>query len=463
MNAGSIKINTGDIDFIINRIVEAERLPKQQYIDRELSNISSSISAYAQILELLHQMKDLVESFRQKKAFSARNINTSDKNVLAILTNDAVEAKYSINVLQLAQKHKIISNLVSKKEKFGPGIVQIQLNQKQFSIKVRPNSKLTDIMEQINKSDNNPGIQSSIINEIKGQRLLIASNISGEENVITIKVNTHFRNSLNKLNYHNHVQKGTSTKLKEGTNLSMIQVQQARNSKATIDGITTISNPENIIENSIFGVKFILKSTTKENEPETEVEVTHNEKKVLKSIEELVESYNQLYKKLKAFEEFNPKTGKSGVLASDNVIRNINSNFKSLFSSKIESDDKEIQSLTELGITTTRQGTLEINYDILNKQLKTNFNKLSNFFNGNQGFLRRTENTIENMMKITGAIRVREKSLMKKNHRLLDEQLTLDHRMKALEKRTRAKFTLMQNATNKMEYQLSGMINMMSR
>lgn len=96
---------------------------------------------------------------------------------------------------------------------------------------------------------------------------------------------------------------------------------------------------------------------------------------------------------------------------------------------------------------------------MLDRQLNNNFNKLGDFFGGNQGFAKRVEDAIQSMTGVTGSIRTREKSLVERNYRIADDQAALDRRMDSLEKRTHSKFSAMQDATSKMQNQLAGMMN----
>ena len=141
------------------------------------------------------------------------------------------------------------------------------------------------------------------------------------------------------------------------------------------------------------------------------------------------------------------------------MVRSADSRLKSVFSSRVEPAPEDLKTLTEFGITTTRQGTLEINYDMLDRQLNNNFNKLEDFFGGNQGFAKKVEDAIQGITGVTGSIRTRERSMVEQNYRLDDDQASLDRRMDSLEKRTHAKFTAMQDATSKMQSQLAGMMN----
>jgi flagellar hook-associated protein 2 len=149
----------------------------------------------------------------------------------------------------------------------------------------------------------------------------------------------------------------------------------------------------------------------------------------------------------------------AGPLAGDSIVRSADARLKSVFSSKVEPAPEDLKTLTEFGITTTRQGNLEINYQMLDRQLNNNFDKLEDFFGGNKGFAKKVEDAIQGLTGATGSIRTREQGIVEQNYRLQDDQVALDRRMESLEERTHAKFSAMQDATSKMQSQLAGMMN----
>ena len=659
MSLGPMGMNTGfDINSMVSKIVNSERVPKQQRIDNERVGIDTSISAYGRLRESLDTMKNLMANFRQEKAFAVRSVDTSDDNsVVATATTDAIAGKYSVDVLQLAQSHKIASDVLPQDAKFGPGKLQISLGKKSFNIEVEPQSKLIDIVRSINGEKSNPGVRASVINDVDGPRLIVASNISGEENRVTISAQAQAGDPLKSLEYKTledrvkdlekarasaqqliapltpeqqkiaakvaekignaareidesvaaQVQKvakdsngvdsdsaelsdsavkaaakvgadvnkylkpeeripgwtetasGTLldsyyepepelddkaidkskdvpgwTNTASGTlvdsyvtpkeaqeklerqlaqekadiraavqngNISpdeakamarakltpeerellekvesvneqlkaaqasfdaytgMTEVQSAQDSLVVLDGVAKLSSKNNVIENAIEGVDLTLKGKTDRNQQPTEIDIEYDRNSVRQDIEQFVNAYNQFYQVTKELSGVDPRTGQAGPLAGDSVVRSADSRLKSIFSSKIEQAPETLQSLTEFGITTTRQGTMEINYDMLDRQLNNNFTKLGDFFGGNQGFAKKVEDAIQGMTGVTGVIRNREKTLTERNYRLNDDQAALDRRMDSLEKRTFDKFSAMQDATGKMQSQLAGMMN----
>ncbi|EOX4930137.1 flagellar filament capping protein FliD [Vibrio alginolyticus] len=661
MSLGPLGMSGGmDINSMVSKIVDAERVPKQQRIDNERTTINASISAYGRLRESLDTMKNLMANFRQEKAFAVRTVETTNDNIVsATATTDAIAGKYAIDVLQLAQSHKVASDVLPEDAKFGPGKLQISLGDERFNIDVRSRSKLIDVVRGINGAKDNPGVRASLINDVEGPRLILASNLSGKDHQIRVSVEAEKGNPLKYFEYQtledrvnaleearsaaedvlgplkfpeqpaeeldangnplppeeqkaaddvqddasqapisaagaeaakagqeaideanrraslrpedripgwtetasgtlldsyeepeleldekaiekapdvpgwNNAASGTLTdsyvttkeakqlleqekaeieqkiasekqaldekvargelseaqakqihrakldpqererleKIDEAEAkiakaqsafeqyLGMTEVQAGQDSEVLLDGVAKLSSHNNVIEDAIEGVDLTLKGKSEPNKPPAEIGVEYDRQSVRNDIENFVAAYNSFYQTSQALASVDPVTGQKGPLSGDSTVRSADSRLKSVFSTRIDKAPENLKSLTEFGITTTRQGTLEINYDMLDRQLNNNFNELEKFFGGNTGFAKRVEDAIHGITGITGSIRTREKSLTEQNYRLSDDQAALDRRMESLEKRTHAKFTAMQDATGKMQGQLGTLMS----
>ncbi|CAH6908721.1 Polar flagellar hook-associated protein 2 [Vibrio chagasii] len=672
MSFGPMGISSGmDINSMVSKIVDSERVPKQQRIDNERARIDTSISAYGRLRESLDSMKNLMTNFRQEKAFAVRTVESTDEALVsATATTEAIAGKYAIDVLQLAQSHKVASDVLSDDMKFGPGKLQVSLGDDSFDVQVGYRSKLIDVVRSINGADRNPGVRASIINDVEGPRLIVASNQSGADQQISISVDSDASNPLKKLEYKtleervealekariaaqdvlgltpagkavdlideaisddvpkadeavdedgniipgsqadstspaedgsqslsfgeqaaadgqaaldaaqaaksvmpednipgwtetasgtlldsyytpeleldekaiekapdvpgwSNTASGTLTdsyvtpkeaqqkleaeqarieekiaqekadlakKVENGeltaeqaknieraklepeererlekvdkaqadlalaqqsfdSYSGMTEVQAGQDSMVVLDGVAQLSSNNNVIEDAVEGIDITVKGKTPKDKPPAEIGVEYDRNSVRQDIEAFVNSYNQFYQVSKNLAGVDPATGQKGPLSGDSTVRNADSRLKGVFSSSIEGAPENLKSLTEFGITTTRQGSLEINYDMLDRQLNNNFDKLGEFFGGNNGFAKKVEDAIQGITGITGSIRTREKSLVEQNYRLADDQNALDRRMDSLESRTHSKFTAMQDATSKMQSQLGSMMN----
>ncbi|MDV7103228.1 flagellar filament capping protein FliD [Vibrio sp. TH_r3] len=666
MSVGPLGMSSGmDINGMVSKIVDSERVPKQARLDNDRAQIGIDISAYGRLRESLDTMKNLMANFRQDKAFAVRTVESTDDGVVsASATTEAIAGRYGIDVLQLAQSHKVASEALSDDTKFGPGKLQISLGEKQFSVDVRHYSNLKDVVRGINGANNNPGVRASIINDANGQRLIVASDKSGVDNKIKISAESESTNPLKKLEYqtleerlrsleeartaaaealsipikgqdvaNQQTQKLASaiidsakepdaraaenilattspvdsasgdnglsttgyvkaeesipgwTETASGTLLDsyqppepeldkkaldkmalvpgwsntasgtltdsyltpqeaeeaealreaveqadilaqrtkqdqqiaekvasieqsvangslteeqgyqakldllppeerakkvavdktqaalksaqdsmvsysgMTETQAAQDSIVMLDGIAQLSSENNVIENAIDGIDITVKGVTDPTEQKTEIGVEYDRQSVRDDILQFVSAYNQFHQVSSELSAVDPQTGASGPLAGDSVVRTAQARLKTAFSTAIEQAPEDLKTLTEFGITSTRQGTLEVNDKMLDRQLNNNFTRLEEFFGGNKGFAKKVEDAIQSMTGVTGTLRTRENSLREQNYRLDDQQASLDRRMESLQERTKSKFMAMQDATAKMQGQLSGMMN----
>ena len=612
-----------DVSTMTSKIVNAEKQPKQKSIDDARARNVSSIQAYDRLKQSLNAMSSQMISFGRNKAYAARKVDTTNENIVtAQATPNAIAGRYSVNVQQLAQSHKLASPALEEGTKFDAGQLHISMGKSNFSVDIRNHSKLVDVVRSINYAKNNPGVRASMINDVKGQRLVVASNMSGAENAIQMSVETDSAdNPLNRLSYqklegkvnqienarakaqqllsplsdsdkekaqqvaetirsaaHEVDQKtaGITTSNNSASNNSasnnsasnndssptkassvgkqqitipewgkvaseqkiahyvtpesalkqldqqlqseqkqidkavangtfespeqakkairdqlpaeqrahmeqveaiskelriaqssssltaessgMKQIQAAQDAKVILDDVAELSSSTNVIQNAIEGVDLTLGGTSEIGQP-TEINISYDRDTVRQNIEQFVNSYNQFRQLATDLTTVDPTTGQQGALANDSIVRNAQSRVKSMLTAHVGSAPHGMQSLTDLGVMSTRQGTLEINDQVLNEKLNSHFTELAEFFSGSNGFVRNVENSIRSITGAAGSISNRERSISDANHKLDTRQATLDRRISLLERRTHSRFSAMKDATNKMQSQLSRMMS----
>ncbi|MDD1783277.1 flagellar filament capping protein FliD [Enterovibrio sp. ZSDZ35] len=441
-----------DITSMVNKIVEAERAPKQERIVKNMNDVETNISAYGRLKTSLNTMKDLMYDFRRDNTFAARStVSSNEETVSASATHLAATGVYSIDVQQLAQSHKLVSEGLDADEDFGAGQLTLNLGGRSATIDIEQDkSSLLDIVRTINAHPSNPGIQASVINDDSGARLIFSGDKTGEKNQISIGVAALPGSPLEALAYD---------PVSPTNNMNEMQV--AKDARILIDGLASVSSDSNSFSDAIRGVDIsVSKLTTVESGPVT-VKVDEDRATVKAAMEEFVDAYNAFYQVTKALSKYDPDTQQGGPLIGDTVIRSAVSQMRTLFTTPIEGASDSLKTLSELGIATTMEGRLEINHSMMDRQLKQNFSALEGFFGGNQGFARKIEEVVQNFTGAGGAIRNRESSLGEQRTRLQDEQEKLDRRMEDLENRTLKQFSAMDNAMAEMQGQLSAMMNIM--
>jgi flagellar hook-associated protein 2 len=455
MNIGAAGTASGlDINSMVKSIVDAERTPKESRINQQRDQVDVSLSAYGRLKGSLDTMKNLMADFRRNDVMSARSVSIDNDEVLAAnVSSEAIPGKYTVNVQQLAQSHKIVSSSFNEKEKMGAGKLSMALGGKPFTVDIPADeSKILDVVRLINRAPDNPGVMASVIKDDNGARLVLAADKTGEQNSIKVNIDAPAFSTLQKFGFN----------INNDAN-SMREMQPAADSRVLIDGLASVTSSTNNIEDAINGVDLDLKKLTDGVEtPDVVVNVGYDRNQVGGSIEQFVNAYNQFFDVSQELGRFDPESQEKGPLVGDSITRSVTNQLRGAFANPVEGAPESIQTLSALGITTTMTGRLEVDYDILDKQLDQNFNDVGEFFGDQNGFARRIEDLIHSYTGITGSIKGRENSLNDQVTRLNTDQTNLDRRMESVKQRTHDQFVAMDAAMGQMKGQLGSMMSMIA-
>ncbi|WP_299016124.1 flagellar filament capping protein FliD [uncultured Photobacterium sp.] len=454
MNIGAAATASGfDINSMVNKIVEAERAPKEARINERRDNVDVSISAYGKLKGSLNDMKFMMADFRRNHDLSARTASSDNNDVLtAKASHEAIPGKYSVKIEQLAQSHKVVSGTFDEDKTMGAGKLAISLGGSKFDVDIPENeSKIIDVVRQINRHPSNTGVMASVIKDDAGARLVLSADKSGEQNSIKVRVDAPVASTLQKFGFNPNNE----------VNM-MSEMQVAKDAKVVIDGLATVTSDSNTIKDAIKGVDLnLVAMADSKGDSDAVIDVAYDRVAVGGAIEQFVNAYNQFFETSQQLAKFDPETQEKGPLVGDSIIRTVNNQLRSAFSSPIEGAPDTVKTLSELGVMTTMAGRLEIDYDLLDRQLEQNFSDVGEFFGSRNGFARRVEDLIHAHTGITGSIKGRQNSLSDQMMRLNTEQTNLNRRMEGVQKRTHDQFSAMDSAMGKMKGQLSSMMSMM--
>ncbi|MGF1686032.1 flagellar filament capping protein FliD [Photobacterium japonica] len=458
MNIGAAATASGlDINKMVKTIVDAERAPTEARITRQRDNIDVSISAYGKLKASLDDMKYMMSDFRSNHTLSARTVSTDNSDILnATASYEALPGKYNVKVEQLAQAHKIVSGPFNDEKPLGAGTLSLSLGTTMFDVEIpKDESDILDVVRLINRHPSNKGVMAAVIKDDVGARLVLTADKSGEANQVQVRVDAPFDSTLQKFGFNRHNDINPMT-----------QMQAATDAKVLIDGIAEVTSDTNTIEDAIEGVDLDLLAMTSEKDGQpvkdtVTVEVAYDRNAVGGAIEQFVNAYNQFYTTAQDLGKFDPETQEKGPLVGDSIIRSVDNQLRNAFSSPVAGAPDTVKTLSELGVMSTMEGRLEIDYDLLDRQLSQNFTDVGAFFNRQDGFARKIEELIHAHTGITGSIKSRQNSLNDQVSQLNSDQATLDRRMESVQKRTHDQFTAMDNAMGQMKSQLSSMMSMM--
>jgi len=426
MGLTSVGIGSGlDIGGIVTALVNAESAGKIAKFDVNEGKINAQISGIGSLKSAMSEFQDKLATLSKPETFSSQKVALSTKDFFsASVSPDAVAGKYEVKVGQLAQSQKVGTAVVADKTSpIGEGSLTISVGSGDtFVIEVSDTDSLTDIMEKINKSDDNDGVTATIINGELGPQLVLGSNKTGEDNLITVTAaNT-----------------GAGTGLTD--TFTMTELTPAKNAEVFIDGVKVVSQ-SNTIDEAITGVSLTL--TAADIGKTTTITVSKDSAKTKSAISGFVESYNALMGTIKDLSGYNPDTKAAGILQGDALPRSIQSQMRSMISSSYDTADGSM-TLASLGIKTTREGLLEIDDAMLTDAIKNDKGTIAELFSAeDSGLAAKMDGLVDNYVQSGGILDGRDNTLDEQLTRIADSREQLSRRMSAYSDRLYKQFNAM--------------------
>ena len=393
-----------DIQGMAKQMSQADLQAQSNQLTKKETDITGEIAALEELDAALTAFHHSVDSLSDPETFGNLKIDMSDdeEDFFEVeVDENAVASSYEIEVDQLATKDKW--SIWEVKDDPNDGIkptktsitdkdqdVAITMaNGDSFTVKLEAGDTLTDLMDKINDSPDNPGIDASIVSGSSGAQLTITSNETGTENAIA-KIDLGDGTVLEDLPADsNHDGFFDSTKPHPA------HIKPAQNAQFSVDGIE-IESQSNEVEDAITGVTLELKQVTEKDEPIT-VDLKTDTKKMESSIESLVDSYNALKEVIDRLSEAEPaEPGQPAVrppLAGDTLITSLNSQLRTAFTTPV--DASNLETLASIGVITKQNGDLEIDSKMLDKALEEDPQEVVDLFIGEDAVLERLEETVE--------------------------------------------------------------------
>lgn len=413
----SVGIGSGmDINGIVSALVGAESAPKTAKFDVDEGKYNAQISAIGSLKSAISEFQTALEDLTDADTFLTQKSSLSKSTYLSASVDEtAVTGSYQLKVEQLAESQKIGSASVSDStEALGEGNINIDVNGESFDIEVAADDTLESVMNKINDSDDNTGVTATIINGDSGPQLIMTSVDTGIDNQITV----------------------TGSDTDGGTAISdaftMTELSAAKDAIMTIDGIEVTSS-SNTVENAITGVTLTLKEA--DVDETTVLSIDPNTNGVKSQVNTFVESYNALMTTISGLSGYNAETEQAGILQGDALPRSLQSQLRSLMSDGYDTPSGSL-TLASIGVTTTLDGTLEVNDDLLDSALESGLTDISALFSTEEtGLASKLDSFADSYVQAGGILDSRDETLDNQLSRLSDTREQFALKMAAYESR----------------------------
>jgi flagellar hook-associated protein 2 len=344
-----------DVTAAVNAAVTAAQAPETAWENQE-TTLQSQTTALTQLQTDTTNLDNDMQSLNNLTGpLSARTVSTSDSTIVtASAASGAAVGNHTVVVGSLAATGTWASSTVaSATSPLAAGsftMTDASGNTTTISTGTGT-STLTDVANTINSD--NLGVTANVITDANGSRLAIVSNTSGSAANFTVAAGTG--------------------------GLGFTQAVNGANASVTVDGIT-LSSASNTVKGALPGVTLNLLNAS----PGTNVSIAiaPDTSQASTAINQFVTDYNKAIGDVNAQFTFNGSS--EGVLAGDSMVRSLQSTLQGALDYMYtpSSGTTTVSSLTSLGISVNKNGTLSVDSGALTSALQNNFSDVQSFFQG---------------------------------------------------------------------------------
>ncbi|MES2049019.1 MAG: flagellar filament capping protein FliD [Pseudomonadota bacterium] len=377
-----------DVTSLINKLMQIESQPLTTLARKEAS-YQAKLTAYGSLSSALSSFQSSFASLSSTSTFQNLTANASDSTVLSASTSSVASAgSYNITVGQLA-KSQVLSSAgqVSTTAAIGAGAsstISIQFgtisggtltngiytgstflqdaDQGVGTITIdSTNNSLQGIRDAINSA--NKGVTASIVGDGSATpyHLVLSSSKTGATSSLKIDV-TGDATLQSLLNYNPEAAQ------------NFTETSSAQNATLTVNGISIVS-ASNTVSEVVQGTSITLtKAGT------TTLALVNNTSGVQSSVNGFIKGYNDLQTTLKNLIGFDAASKKGGVLIGDATARGVQNQIRTALSSAVNGLGGNITTLSSIGISFQKDGTLSLDSTKFQAALNTNFSEISGLF-----------------------------------------------------------------------------------
>lgn len=464
--AGITGIGSGmDIDAMVKAISSAEQAPKEGQLKRLEAKTTTQLTSLGQLKGAISNFQSALSTLNSPSSFLARKASSTNSDVVtATASQSAVAGSYRLEVEKLASSSKIALAAISSdpETKLNAGTLTIKVGDTALTdITVdSTNNTLAGVRDAINKAGASAGVSATIITDDQGSRLVLSSSKTGDGNDITVSAAdadpAEGNLSLETFTYNgppvapNVADYGGETdpayiddkaaydaEIADASAGKTLAVAQS--AKLTIDGLS-VTRGSNSINDVVSGLSFELKA-----EGATSVTIARDEAGVQGNVKKFVDAYNTLMNFINTETKVTTVTENdapvTGALVGDSSVRSLVNTIRSELVSP--QGEGAIRALADMGITTKKDGTLEMDAAKVGKAISSDFEGVAAYFTGDTGLASRMGARLMPYTDAGGILESRTGALQETIEKVDKQKEELTKRITALEERLYKQFNAM--------------------
>jgi flagellar hook-associated protein 2 len=338
----------------VNKAAQAGRLTSQKTL------LETQISDYGLMRSSLSKLETAAAALGSADTFNAKALSIPDTKLIGItkLDSKAIAGSYQLKVEQVAQAQSLSSgtfasmtapvgkgSLVIRLGEWNPAVNDFEVDASKTGATITiddNNNSLTGLRDAINKA--NIGVTASIVSDGGSYKLLMTAKTGAKNEIEITATEDPGAPGLVALNFN------------EATR-NLTQQQEGLDAKVRINGLL-VNRESNQITDVVGGLEFdIFSSSLSET---ISITITEDKATAEKVIRDFVAAYNTFKTEVEVLVGFDAESKEYGSLRNDSLAKNLMQGVRNILSSSVEGLGANFSSLSNIGIRTKLDGSLEI-------------------------------------------------------------------------------------------------------
>jgi flagellar hook-associated protein 2 len=336
-----------DTASIVTQLMKLERAPIDR-IEADKKTLNTKKGVVQEINSLLGRLRDAAAEMYKPDALQAKTATAADTSIVTPSAGNAAAAgTYNVVVTSLAQAHTTASGAapaLTAGQSLGITVGGATVN-----VAVEAGDDLQAFADRINGTDG-VGVSASVIND----RLVLIAKESGTASAISVG--------------------GTAA-----AGFGFATTQAGTDAAVTINGLPVTSSG-NVIEGAINGVSLSLTELGS-----TTVTVGADNAANLKKAQAFVDAYNAVVSNIKRATAYDAATQTAGTLQGDQTMSSLLGQLRGIAGSSVTGMVGAHDSLAQIGITGSRDGTLTLDAARFNEAITADPAAVRNVFGRDDG------------------------------------------------------------------------------
>lgn len=402
-------------------------------LQTQLKNQQATLTAQKNALRTLKtSLSDFRTALQGLNKTNAGVLKTSasvsvENRVAVTTTSDARKGTYNLFVEQLASAHQMAFNsLDDNAVSQATGTMSITVDGKPIDIDMDSIDSLAGLAKAINGVKDNPGVTASLVRTGGEVRMMLSSDKSGAANEIRL----------------------TGT-VPSGMSSGVQTLSQAKDAVVWLGDQTNglrVTNSNNTLKNLIDGVTVDLNQANSTGETPLRIDVGVDSKQTEEQMKTFVDAYNKLLGSLDTLTASGTGSSERGALAGDASVTSLRRDLNSML--RVATGGMDI---SRFGLSADKDGKLKLDSEKLNTMLTEDPGKVTTFFNGSDGMLRKLDKSLDKFLSVTsGEIKSREETFRRRETELNDRSDKITTRYDTAYNRYLSQFTRLQSVMQQM-------------